>query len=516
MANTEEQESYSYGFQSVLRELTAVAAEALKQQEKVTLELRKQQEEFQLERREYQDRQNELILRLQNQQEAFQEQQEQEKREKQERQEQERQERMEVQKRQDLCVAKIFEVVNQQKEELSFFRTGGSMGRNLSPIKGEEGEVNDDLRAGIDGGDGGGNDYGNSEGNIKSSPDKIRLTHTQRKQQQQKSTMTTRSRADKSEFDSLQELESGSFEESADSESTVFFLSPPGRRRDNCLSMEAHQVDTQKRKQENANSKVTLFPSKKLNKRIKSKVHEKMKKIAEEIYELRTNKVESNIIHIKEVMSKYPDEFAPIIALCPKFDIILAHMLVFRLGVRVQEVDWTSDMKDWNEEDCRRVGRAMATFIRMVQTGLMAVDAWRRHYVQLSNLFDEIEGFEDFMIAISKNLLRDNKFGMIFRVGIGAALSMSDAATDIYVISTYYGKEELVGQANVFLAMIILNIFVQMVVVKANYQQSGWRQMLREFLITLMFLRPAVDAYRVATSKENDLTVTDPLHEVSC
>ena len=44
MANTEEQESYSYGFQSVLRELTAVAAEALKQQEKVTLELRKQQQ----------------------------------------------------------------------------------------------------------------------------------------------------------------------------------------------------------------------------------------------------------------------------------------------------------------------------------------------------------------------------------------------------------------------------------------------------------------------------------------
>jgi len=132
-------------------------------------------------------------------------------------------------------------------------------------------------------------------------------------------------------------------------------------------------------------------------------------------------------------------------------------------------------------------------------------------------LFDEIEGFEDFIVVITNNLLRDNKFGMMFRVGVGAALSMSDAATDIYVISTYYGKEELVGQANVFLAMIILNIFVQLLFVKANYQQSGWRVLLREFLITLMFLRPAVDAYRVVTSKEGDLTaVTDPLHEVSC
>ena len=215
-------------------------------------------------------------------------------------------------------------------------------------------------------------------------------------------------------------------------------------------------------------------------------------------------------------MSKYPDQFAPIFELCPKFDIILAHMLVFRLGVRVQDVDWTSDMKDWNEEDCRRVGRSMATVMRMVQTGLMAVDSWKKQYVQLHHLFDEVVGFEDFIVVITNNLLRDNKFGMMFRVGIGAALSMSDAATDIYVISTYYGKEELVGQANVFLAMISLNMFVQMVILKANYQKSGWKVMLGELLITLMFLRPAVDAYRVVTSKKGDLAVIDPLQEVSC
>ena len=214
-------------------------------------------------------------------------------------------------------------------------------------------------------------------------------------------------------------------------------------------------------------------------------------------------------------MSKYPKEFAPILELCPKFDIILAHMLVFRLGVKVEDVDWTSDMKDWNEEDCRRVGRSMATIMRMVQTGLMAVDAWKKQYVQLHHLFDEVVGFEDFIVVITNNLLRDNKFGMMFRVGIGAALSMSDAATDIYVINTYYGKEELVGQANLFLAMITLNMFVQLLFVKANYQRSGWRVVLRELLITLMFLRPAVDAYRVVTSKEIGLALTNPLIEVS-
>jgi len=60
--------------------------------------------------------------------------------------------------------------------------------------------------------------------------------------------------------------------------------------------------------------------------------------------------------------------------MCPGLPIILAHMLVFRLGIRVQDVDWTSDMKDWVATDCRYVGRSMATLLRMVQKGEDAVE----------------------------------------------------------------------------------------------------------------------------------------------
>ena len=38
-------------------------------------------------------------------------------------------------------------------------------------------------------------------------------------------------------------------------------------------------------------------------------------------------------------------------------------------------------------------------------------------------LFDEIEGFKEFMVVIVDNLLRDNKFGMAFRVTVGAIIS---------------------------------------------------------------------------------------------
>jgi len=65
------------------------------------------------------------------------------------------------------------------------------------------------------------------------------------------------------------------------------------------------------------------------------------------------------------------------------------------------------------------------------------------------------------MVLICDNLFRDNKLFMIYRVAIGAFLSSTDVATDMYVIFTYYQSTELISQANILLAMIATNLFVQ-------------------------------------------------------
>jgi len=83
----------------------------------------------------------------------------------------------------------------------------------------------------------------------------------------------------------------------------------------------------------------------------------------------------------------------------------------------------------------------------------------------LEHLFQSQDGFEELMVIIANNLLRDNKFGMIFRVSVGAALSTVDAATDIYVITTYYQSDALIGQAHALLAMITTNLAMQILVV---------------------------------------------------
>ena len=88
-----------------------------------------------------------------------------------------------------------------------------------------------------------------------------------------------------------------------------------------------------------------------------------------------------------------------------------------------------------------------------------------------------------------------------------------DAATDIYVVGTYY-SEGLNTQANAMLGMISANLIIQLLIVFAQNQNKRWKVKLKEALITLLFLRPIVDAYRISTSHDDDEATVDMLSEM--
>ena len=160
-----------------------------------------------------------------------------------------------------------------------------------------------------------------------------------------------------------------------------------------------------------------------------------------------------------------------------------------------------------------RVGCSLATFIRKRKTWDAALAAWKLHYAQLGILF-EIEGFKEFMKVLTSNILRDSVYEMAYRVSLGAALSMIDATTDIFVISTYYNVDGLIGRAHALIAMISVNMFIQIVMVLAQYKKKSLSVKIKEVLICLFFLRPAFDAYRVSTNYEDDEIVDDSLTEM--
>ncbi len=118
------------------------------------------------------------------------------------------------------------------------------------------------------------------------------------------------------------------------------------------------------------------------------------------------------------------------------------------------------------------------------------------------------------MLVFFNNLLRDSIYGTVLRVSVGAFLSILDGATDIYTISTYYQSEELTWQANAMLAMIIMSMLAQILCVLAVYQKHPWQTKVKEILICLTFLRPAVDAYRVSTNHEDKMANVSSLQEM--
>ena len=162
-----------------------------------------------------------------------------------------------------------------------------------------------------------------------------------------------------------------------------------------------------------------------------------------------------------------------------------------------------------------RVGCSVAAFLRNFQTGEAALEAWKLNYVQLTPLINEIEGFSPFMLVLFNNLQRDSKYGLVFRVAVGALLSTIDATTDIYTLYTYW-TAGLKGQAMVLLAMILASLGVQILLVVGQYKSKSWKRKLWEIVITLTFLRPIVDAYRVSTNHKDDEATVDVLAELCC
>lgn len=124
-----------------------------------------------------------------------------------------------------------------------------------------------------------------------------------------------------------------------------------------------------------------------------------------------------------------------------------------------------------------------------------------------------MENFDVFMTVIANRLMRDSLYGTMLRVGVGAILSSVDAITDILVVAQYY-REGLEDKAKILLMMITTNVIIQEIIVLLQYRKKPLRVIFTEFLTSLFFLRPAMDAYRVSINYETPETVIDPLSEL--
>ena len=90
-------------------------------------------------------------------------------------------------------------------------------------------------------------------------------------------------------------------------------------------------------------------------------------------------------------------------------------------------------------------------------------------------------------------------------------LTTVDTMTDVYMIYLYK-VNGLHSNANKMVAMISFNTVFQLILVLVTYKKKGWRTVLKEGLVTLLFTRPFVDAWRVHNKHDDSETNLDPLH----
>ena len=79
-------------------------------------------------------------------------------------------------------------------------------------------------------------------------------------------------------------------------------------------------------------------------------------------------------MHVKRAFSDNEKLLEPLLERCQKFETILSRILENKLGFRAGDVDWTSEMKNWGNNECRVVGRSFAYFVRKRKTGDAALE----------------------------------------------------------------------------------------------------------------------------------------------
>jgi len=104
------------------------------------------------------------------------------------------------------------------------------------------------------------------------------------------------------------------------------------------------------------------------------------KKIGGELCEIKSTDHNSNLLHVRTFISTHEEFFEPISARYPKFDVMLARLLVNSFGFAVGKIDASVRLIDFKDRHSETVAKSVATLLRKRKTAEVALDAWRKQF----------------------------------------------------------------------------------------------------------------------------------------
>ncbi len=151
-------------------------------------------------------------------------------------------------------------------------------------------------------------------------------------------------------------------------------------------------------------------------------------------------------------------------------------------------------------EQARRIGGGFGSMIIGNTLPEAALDEFFRTYPSMRAMDHDYVWFRPTMEAIAARRMDSSPFGLKMRVGVGAVVSIGDTVSDVIMVVSFLSTGQT-GAAYGTIAMVGMNMLLQIAVAVAQTKHRGWVAVAYEVGIVLCFLKAPVDAYRVANGQ---------------
>ncbi|GMH82067.1 hypothetical protein TL16_g09138 [Triparma laevis f. inornata] len=170
-----------------------------------------------------------------------------------------------------------------------------------------------------------------------------------------------------------------------------------------------------------------------------------------------------------------------------------------------------------SEAEGMQMGKNLVPSLMMEQLAEAGVNEWRVQNRAVKELMKDEVWFGPMTIVIGKGIVKSAPWGLMARVIAGAVLSVTDLITDLFVLRQFWVVgEKMFKYRNATLASLATSIILQLLVVLLQNRKKGVRRILKEVAIVIAGMKPAVDAFRVASGAEQEKnTMLDPTTEMT-
>ncbi|GMH92016.1 hypothetical protein TrST_g565 [Triparma strigata] len=170
-----------------------------------------------------------------------------------------------------------------------------------------------------------------------------------------------------------------------------------------------------------------------------------------------------------------------------------------------------------SDKEAIQIGNNLVPSLMTEQLAESGVDQWRIQNRAVKELMEKQVWFEPMVVVLGQGIVKTAAWGLMFRVIVGAVLSVTDLASDLFVLKQFWngGKEMLVFR-NATFASLTMSMGLQVLWVLIQYRKTELRRQTREILVVLTGMKAAADAYRVAMGAEKEKnTEIDPMTEMT-